>query len=109
MSVVKVAAVQLSPVLYIREGTVAKIVAKIGELARQGVQFAVFPETVVPNYPYFSFVQRLFEMAAEHLKHMEQSVTVVLRKNSITGFEMACVWRIRIYRIDPATIQVLRR
>jgi len=55
--VVKAAAVQLSPVLYSREGTVEKVVRKIHELGRQAVQFATFPETVVPYYPYFSFVQ----------------------------------------------------
>jgi aliphatic nitrilase len=76
MTIIKAAAVQISPVLYSRDGTVEKIVAKLGELGRHGVQFAVFPETIVPNYPYFCFVQRPFEMVAEHLKHIEQSVTV---------------------------------
>ena len=56
MKVIKAAAVQLSPVLYSREGTVDKVVAKILELGHQGVQFATFPETVVPYYPYFSFI-----------------------------------------------------
>ena len=51
MRAVKAAAVQLSPVLYSREGTVDKIVRTILELGRQGVQFATFPETVVPYYP----------------------------------------------------------
>ena len=54
MRVVKAAAVQLSPVLYSREGTVEKVVRKVHELGQQGVQFATFPETVVPYYPYFS-------------------------------------------------------
>ena len=40
MRSVKAAAVQLSPVLYSREGTVDKIVRKILELGREGVQFA---------------------------------------------------------------------
>ena len=57
MRVVRAAAVQLSPVLYSREATVEKVVRKIHELGQQGVQFATFPETVVPYYPYFSFVQ----------------------------------------------------
>src|SRR5258705_1129454 len=61
VTVIKAAAVQLSPVLYSREGTVDKVVQKIIELGRQGVQFATFPETVVPYYSYFSFVQRPFE------------------------------------------------
>jgi aliphatic nitrilase len=76
MTLVKAAAVQISPVLYSREGTVDKVVQKILELAEQGVQFAVFPETVVPYYPYFSYVQSPFEMAAEHLKLLDQAVTV---------------------------------
>src|SRR4029450_5119243 len=76
MTIVKAAAVQLSPVLYSREGTVDKVVQKVLELGRQGVQFATFPETVVPYYPYFSYVQRPFEMGAEHLKLVEQAVTV---------------------------------
>jgi nitrilase len=59
MSIIKVAAVQISPVLYSRQGTVDRIVRKIIELGRQGVQFATFPETVVPYYPYFALVWRL--------------------------------------------------
>ncbi|KRD14160.1 aliphatic nitrilase [Mycobacterium sp. Root265] len=76
MTIVKAAAVQISPVLYSRDGTVEKIVAKIGELGRRGVQFATFPETIVPYYPYFSFVQRPFEMAAEQLRLLDQAVTI---------------------------------
>jgi aliphatic nitrilase len=70
------AAVQISPVLYSREGTVDKVVRKIIELGREGVQFATFPEAVVPYYPYFSFVQRPFEIVTEHLRLLEQAVTV---------------------------------
>jgi nitrilase len=78
MRVVKAAGVQLSPVLYSREGTVEKVVRKIHELGRQGVQFATFPETVVPYYPYFSFVQSPYHIIAgrEHLKLLDQAVTV---------------------------------
>ncbi len=78
MRVVKAAGVQLSPVLYSREETVDKVVRKIHELGRQGVQFATFPETVVPYYPYFSFVQSAYQIIAggEHLKLLHQAVTV---------------------------------
>jgi aliphatic nitrilase len=76
--IVKVAAVQISPVLYSREGTVEKVVKKIRELGKQGVQFATFPETVVPYYPYFSFIQTPYQIitSGEQLKLLEQSVTV---------------------------------
>jgi nitrilase len=76
MTVVRAAAVQISPVLYSREGTLERVVAKIDELAQEGVQFATFPETFVPYYPYFSFVQRPFEMSAEQMRLMNQAVTV---------------------------------
>jgi len=33
-----------------------------------GVQFATFPETVVPHDPHFSFVRRPFEIGDEHGK-----------------------------------------
>jgi aliphatic nitrilase len=76
MTIVKAAAVQIAPVLYSREGTVAKIVDKIKELGEKGVQFAVFPETIVPYYPYFSFVQTPYEMGREHYKLLENAVVV---------------------------------
>ncbi|MHC5747944.1 MAG: nitrilase-related carbon-nitrogen hydrolase [Nostoc sp.] len=46
-TIVKAAAVQISPVLYSRQGNVEKVVKKIRELGKQGVQFATFPETIV--------------------------------------------------------------
>ncbi|MGG2397810.1 Nit6803 family nitrilase [Pseudomonas sp. SH1-B] len=76
MAIVRAAAVQLSPVLYSRERTVEKIVQTILRLGREGVQFAVFPETVVPYYPYFSFVQPPFMMGKEHLRLLDESVQV---------------------------------
>jgi nitrilase len=78
MRVVKAAAVQISPVLYSREGTVEKVVRKIHELGKQGVQLATFPETVVPYYPYFSFVQSAYQMriGSEQQKLFDQAVTV---------------------------------
>jgi aliphatic nitrilase len=75
-SLIKAAAVQISPVLYSRQGTVEKVVQKIRELGQQGVQFATFPETIIPYYPYFSFVLPPFQLAKEHLRLLEESVTV---------------------------------
>lgn len=76
MTAVRAAAVQISPVLYSREGTVARVVAKVDELADHNVKFATFPETVIPYYPYFSFVQRPFEMSSEQLRLMGEAVTI---------------------------------
>jgi aliphatic nitrilase len=77
-TLVKAAAVQLSPVLYSREGTVEKVVQKIRELGQKGVQFATFPETVVPYYPYFTFVQTPWQQifGTEYLRLLDQAVTV---------------------------------
>ncbi len=78
MRVIKAAAVQLSPALYSREGTVEKVVRKIRELGEQAVQFAVFPEAMIPYYPYFSYVQPPFQNLAgpEHGRLLEQAVVV---------------------------------
>ena len=77
-TIVKAAAVQISPVLYSREGTIEKIIKKIRELGKQGVQFATFPETVVPYYPYFSFIMTPSQIiiSGENLKLLDQAVTV---------------------------------
>ncbi len=54
---IRAAAIQFSPVLDSADGTVERVLAAIADAAAQGVQLAVFPETFVPYYPYFSFVQ----------------------------------------------------
>src|SRR5678815_823465 len=76
--IVRAAAVQISPVLYSRDGTTEKVINKIHELGKQGVQFATFPETVIPYYPYFSFIQPPYQIIAgkEHLRLLDESVTV---------------------------------
>jgi aliphatic nitrilase len=77
-TIVRAAAVQISPVLYSRQGTVEKVVNKIRELGEKGVRFATFPETLVPYYPYFSFVQSAAELmgGVEHQRLLNESVTV---------------------------------
>ena len=76
MNKVVAAAVQCSPVLYSREGTVNKVCEWIEKLGKDGVEFAVFGETLIPYYPYFSFIQPPYAMGKQHLKLMEESVTV---------------------------------
>jgi nitrilase len=73
---VRAAAVQLQPVLFSREETTQKICEKIAEAARAGAQIVVFPETVVPYYPYFSFIKPPAAMGADHLLLYEQAVTI---------------------------------
>ncbi|MCD0484898.1 aliphatic nitrilase [Streptacidiphilus sp. ASG 303] len=85
MTVVKAAAVQISPVLYSRTGTVERVVQKIHELGRQGVQFAVFPETVVPYYPYFSWVKPPYTIGDDQLRLMAEAVTVPSAETEAIG------------------------
>jgi nitrilase len=73
---VRAAAVQLSPVLFSRDGTTEKVLQAIADAAKQGVQLIVFPETFVPYYPYFSFVQPPVLMGKEHMRLYEEAVEV---------------------------------
>lgn len=73
---VRAAAVQLSPVLHSKDGTTEKVLAAIAQAAKEGVQLIVFPETFVPYYPYFSFVQPPVLMGKEHMRLYEEAVVV---------------------------------
>ena len=73
---VRAAAVQLCPVLADATGTVDKLLASLDDLAARGVELAVFPETIVPYYPYFSFVRPPASIGAEHLRLYENAPTV---------------------------------
>lgn len=74
--VIRAAAVQISPVLYSRDGTTEKVLEAIAHAATEGVQIIVFPETFVPYYPYFSFVQPPVLMGKSHMQLYEEAVTV---------------------------------
>lgn len=74
--IVRAAAVQISPVLHSREGTVEKVLDAIASAAAQGAQLVVFPETFVPYYPYFSFVVPPVLMGKAHMKLYEEAVEV---------------------------------
>jgi aliphatic nitrilase len=74
--IVKAAAIQLAPVLEDGNGTVEKVCQAIREAGRQGVQIAVFPETLIPYYPYFSFVRPAVAMGGEHMRLYENAPTV---------------------------------
>ena len=74
--IVRAAAVQISPVLFSREGTTDKVLEAIAKAAQAGAQLLVFPETFVPYYPYFSFVQPPVLMGKEHMRLYEEAVEV---------------------------------
>jgi aliphatic nitrilase len=73
---VRAAAVQLSPVLFDRDGTTEKVVRSIEGCGREDVRLAVFPETIIPNYPYFSLVHPPALIGEFMARHVDQSVEV---------------------------------
>ncbi len=68
MKTVRAAAVQIAPDLTGASGTIDRMIAAISEAADSGVEIAVFPETFVPYYPYFSFVEPPVVSGQEHLR-----------------------------------------
>ncbi|MFM7395446.1 MAG: Nit6803 family nitrilase [Cyanobium sp.] len=75
-STITVAAAQVRPVLFSLDGSVARVLEAMAEAAAAGVELIVFPETFLPYYPYFSFVEPAVLMGRSHLQLYEQAVTV---------------------------------
>jgi nitrilase len=73
---VRAAAVQISPVLFSREGTTEKVLQAIAKAAIEGAELVVFPETLIPYYPYFSFIQPPVLMGKDHLQLYAEAVEV---------------------------------
>ena len=74
--IVRVAAVQISPDLDTATGTLDRVLAAITEAAGKGARLAVFPETFVPWYPYFSFIRPPMLSGAEHIHLYDNAVVV---------------------------------
>jgi nitrilase len=73
---ITVAAAQIRPVLFSLEGSLARVLEAMAEASAAGVELIVFPETFLPYYPYFSFVEPAVRMGPSHLKLFEQAVAV---------------------------------
>jgi putative nitrilase len=73
---IKVAAAQIRPVLFSLEGSTERVLAAMAEAASEGVELIVFPETFLPYYPYFSFVEPPVRMGRSHLALYDQAPTV---------------------------------
>jgi aliphatic nitrilase len=74
--IVRAAAVQRAPVLDDAWGTVEIVLDAIRAAGADGARLVVFPETFVPYYPYFSFVQPPVATGARHMKLYEHAVVV---------------------------------
>src|SRR5712672_2745152 len=73
---IRVAAVQIAPDLETPGATLTKVLGSIAEAAERGARLAVFPETFVPWYPYFSFVLPPVLTGAEHIRLYDNAVAV---------------------------------
>jgi len=76
MRKLKAAAIQISPDLDSCAGTVERVVSATAEAARLDAKIAVFPETFVPYYPYFSFVLPPVLAGKEHMRLYDEAVEV---------------------------------
>ena len=74
--IVRAAAIQIAPDFDRPDGTLDRVCSAIDEAASKGAQLAVFPETFVPYYPYFSFVLPPVLQGAPHLRLAERAVVV---------------------------------
>lgn len=74
--IVRAAAAQIAPDLESADGTLARVLETLRDAARQGVQLIVFPETFVPYYPYFSFIQPPVLQGPAHLLLMSRAPSV---------------------------------
>jgi aliphatic nitrilase len=72
----KVAAIQLSPVLFDRDGTTEKVIKNIETCGEEGIRLAVFPETFIPNYPYFAWLNPPAVISGLHGELYDQAVDV---------------------------------
>ena len=73
---VRAAAAQIAPDLDSADGTLARVLETIQGAARRGVELIVFPETFLPYYPYFSFVEPPVLQGKAHLLLMERAPAV---------------------------------
>ncbi|QKD04452.1 Nit6803 family nitrilase [Mesorhizobium loti] len=73
---VRAAAAQISPVLDRPGGTLEKVLDTISDAAGKGAGIVVFPETFVPYYPYFSFIDPPVKIGAKHLALYDEAVLV---------------------------------
>lgn len=76
MKRIRAAAVQIAPDLTNGTGTVDRVCDAIDRAAAQGVELAVFPETFIPYYPYFSFIAPPVFAGKEHMRLYDFAVEV---------------------------------
>jgi nitrilase len=76
MKTIRAAAIQIAPDLNGASGTIDRMIAAMTEAADRGARLAVFPETFVPYYPYFSFIEPPFASGKAHQALYREAVAV---------------------------------
>jgi nitrilase len=107
MKRIKAAAVQISPDLSGGSGTVDRVCEAVARAARDGVEIAVFPETFIPYYPYFSFVLPPVSAGKEHMRLYEHAVEVpgpVTRRLSEAAARHSMVLAVGVNERDGGTL-----
>lgn len=84
-SIVRAAAVQIAPILESKSGTLAKVADAIIKASTNNADIIVFPETLVPNYPYFSFIKPAVSIKKDHLKLYDEAVVVPSEETDFIG------------------------
>ena len=59
-----------------RDGTTEKVISTLRKCAEEGVRLVVFPETCIPTYPYFAWLNPPVAIAEQHERLYEQAVEV---------------------------------
>lgn len=103
-----VCAAQIAPVYMNREATTDKIVASILEAGKQGARLVVFPETVLPGYPYWTLVHAPFSARGKFARVLyEQAVTVgsdTVRRLQQAAIDAGSVISVGINELEGGTI-----
>lgn len=67
---------QVAPIFLNREATVKKACAWIARAGSEGAQWVVFPETVIPGYPYWLMTMPSMATGAINREYFENSIIV---------------------------------
>lgn len=84
-AIIKAAAVQIAPVLESKSGTLSKVADAIVAASSNKADIIVFPETLVPNYPYFSFIKPAVNIKKDHLVLYDEAVVVPSEDTDFIG------------------------
>ncbi|MDY7548931.1 carbon-nitrogen hydrolase family protein [Glaciimonas sp. Gout2] len=103
-----VCAAQIAPVYMNLEATADKIIEKIAEAGKLGAELVVFPETVLPGYPYWTLIHDPYSARIRFSgKLYEQALRLdspIVKRLQTAAREAGCVSVIGINELDGGTI-----